>query len=89
MQQNVCKSCGGSVVRNGNYYVCDFCGNKWEIDVANDIHAVERANAWAALREADFEKAVELFEGILQKDDKNHEGPCACIGRHRLRNRPE
>lgn len=71
---NFCQTCGGQVARVDNYYVCEYCGNKWEIDSANDVHAVERANAWAALRDGDFEKAGELFDNILLKDSKNHEG---------------
>ncbi len=69
----VCKTCGGPVNRVGNYYVCEYCRNKWEIDSGNDVHAVERANAWAALRDGDFEKAAELFENIIVKEAKNHE----------------
>ncbi len=73
MQLNVCKSCGGETVRQGNYYVCKFCGNKWMIDAAEDVHVVDRANAWAALRDCDFEKSAELFENIIYKDPKGHE----------------
>ena len=69
----VCKTCGGPVNRVGNYYVCEYCRNKWEIDSGNDIHAVDRANAWSALRDGDFEKAAELFENIIVKEAKNHE----------------
>ena len=68
-----CKSCGGPVRREGNYYVCTYCGNRWEIDSADDVHAVDRANAWSALRDGDFEKATELFENIVVKEPKNHE----------------
>ena len=70
---SICKTCGGQVSRIGNYYVCEFCGNKWEIDSGNDVHAVDRANAWAALRDGDFEKAAELFENIIIKEAENHE----------------
>lgn len=69
----VCKTCGGPVNRVGNYYVCEYCTNKWEIDSGNDVHAVDRANAWSALRDGDFEKAAELFENIIVKEAKNHE----------------
>lgn len=71
--KNVCKTCGGSVERIGNYYICEYCGNKWEIDSSNDINAVERANAWAALRDGNFEKATELFDNIIVKENQNHE----------------
>ena len=68
-----CKSCGGNLNRAGNYYICEYCGNKWEIDRADDVHAVDRANAWSALRDNDFEKAAELFESIISKEAENHE----------------
>lgn len=43
------------------------------IDAAEDVHVVDRANAWAALRDCDFEKAAELFENIIFKDRSSHE----------------
>ena len=73
MELKKCEICGGTVVREGNFCVCEYCGNRWEIDSANDIHAVDRANAWSALREGDFEKAAELFENIIIKEPDNHE----------------
>ena len=73
MHLNVCKSCGGETVRQGNCYVCKYCGNRWVIDAADDVHVVDRANAWAALRDCDFEKSAELFENIIYKDPKGHE----------------
>ena len=77
METLQCKTCGGILTRNGNYNVCRFCGNKWTIDVSNDVHVVDRANAWSALRDNDFERAVELFENILIKEPEHHE---ACWG---------
>lgn len=73
MQNSICKACGGDLHREGNYDVCKFCGNKWVIDAADDVHVVDRANAWAALRDNDFERAIELFENILLKEPKSHE----------------
>ena len=73
MENVKCKTCGGSVTRTGNYYVCEWCRNKWEIDQGDDVYAVERANAWETLRNGDFEKASELFENIIIKDKNNHE----------------
>lgn len=73
MKQLVCKSCSGELVRSGNYYVCKHCGNKWIIDVSDDVNAVQRANAWEALRVGDFEKANDLFSEIILKDKTNHE----------------
>lgn len=73
MQNNVCKSCGGDIRREGNYYVCNFCGSRWTIDADSDVHVIDRANAWGALRDYDFERSVELFEYIIAKDPKNHE----------------
>ena len=73
MQLDRCKSCGGELNRVGNYYVCKFCGSKWMIDADQDVHVIDRANAWSALRDCDFEHATELFENIIVKDNKNHE----------------
>lgn len=83
MEHHVCKCCGMLLKREGNYYVCDYCMNRWMIDVANDVSAVERVAAWTALRQGDFDKATELFEEIIIKDDKNHE---AYWGRALARN---
>lgn len=71
--RNVCPSCGGPVVRDGNFSVCEYCHTRWQIDLADDIHAVDRANAWAALRASDFEKAEELFDAIILTDRNNYE----------------
>ena len=68
-----CATCGGPLDRQGNYFRCKFCGNRWLIDVAEDIHAVDRANAWAAFREQNYERAISLFENILDKDPQNYE----------------
>ena len=73
MQLNECKSCGGTLERRGNAYVCKYCGNKWIIDADQDVHVIDRANAWGALRDCDFEKSAELFEEIIIKEPKNHE----------------
>lgn len=73
MHLDVCKSCGGGLERIGNYYVCKFCGSKWTIDADQDVHVIDRANAWSALRDCDFERACELFENIIFKEPENHE----------------
>ena len=74
MEILTCKTCGGvGLERVGNYYVCKHCGNKWIVDVAEDVNAVQRANAWEALRVGDFEKATGLFEELLLKDGLSHE----------------
>jgi len=73
MQNNVCKSCGGDIRREGNCYVCRFCGSRWTIDADSDVHVIDRANAWSALRDCDFERAGELFENIIYKEPENHE----------------
>ena len=73
MQIDRCKSCGGDLERVGNSYVCRFCGSKWVIDADQDVHVIDRANAWSALRDCDFERATELFENIIFKEPQNHE----------------
>ena len=84
LQLNECKTCGGVLHRVGNAYICQACGNKWTIDAAEDVHVVDRANAWAALRNGDFDRAAELFEIIHQKEPKDHEAfwglALACAG---------
>lgn len=73
MELKRCKTCGGELERIENHYICEYCGNKWKIDSADDVHAVDRANAWSALRDGDFEKASMLFENIISKEPKNSE----------------
>ena len=84
MQTNFCKTCGGDLRREGNHYICQACGNKWTVDAADDVHVVDRANAWAALRDGDFDHAAELFEIIHEKEPKDHEAywglALACAG---------
>ena len=84
MRFDRCKSCGGDLERIGDYYVCRFCGNKWMIDSDNDVHVFDRANAWSALRDCDFERATELFENLIYKEPNNHEAywgrALACAG---------
>ena len=69
-----CKSCGGPLERVENHYVCEYCGTRWEVNPAEDIYAVERANAWQALRDSDFEKAAATFESILAQKEEDYEG---------------
>ena len=69
-----CKSCGGSVRKLQNYYECEYCNNKWELEYENDINALDRASAWGRLREGDFENAMDLFDEIVAKEPRNHEG---------------
>ena len=83
MEQLLCKACGGQLTREDNGYFCRYCGTHWMVDAADDIRAVDRANAWSALRDGDFEKATELFEHILLAQPKNHE---AYWGRALARN---
>lgn len=69
----ICKTCGARNERKGNRCVCEYCGNSWEIDSSNDIHAVQRANAWTALRDGDFEKSESLFDEIILKEPESYE----------------
>ena len=73
MFEKVCRACGGALIREGNYLVCEYCQRKELVDVSDDIHAVARANAWEALRKSDFEKATELFEELIVKNDKDYD----------------
>ena len=62
----VCKSCGAPVERVGNYYVCDYCGNKWEIDSGNDILYAEALQEGTEDVFAMEEKLKKLPEDFLQ-----------------------
>ena len=73
MERKICNSCGGALNREGAYYVCPFCGNRWIAEVSDNVNAVARANAWEALRKSDFDKATELFEEIVLKDKTDYE----------------
>lgn len=78
MEKRICKTCGGAVKRFGNFYECEYCGNTWEIDSSDDVHAVARANAWESLRRGEFEKAGEQFEEILTREKENYEAYWGC-----------
>lgn len=67
-----CKTCGGTTLREGNYDVCEFCGNRWERE-GSDTLTVEREKAWDALREGDFDTSSRLFERILESAPLDHE----------------
>ncbi len=69
---NECRACGGATIRDGNEFVCKFCGSKWAM-IAEDSLQVQLQNAWEALRQSDFDKSVELFEDIIVGDSKNYE----------------
>ena len=73
MTLNKCKMCGGDLTREGGFFLCDHCGSKWEIDRADDANAVDFANAWIAAREGNFQRAIELFEELIEKKPENHE----------------
>ncbi len=71
--QKICSGCSGSLIREGNYLVCEYCHRKELIDVSDDLHAVARANAWESLRKSDFDKATELFEELVIKNPKDYD----------------
>lgn len=73
MELKICKTCGGNLKKIGTYYACEFCGNRWEADIADDVNAVKRANAWETLRNGDFEEAEALFDEIIIEQPKNYE----------------
>ena len=59
-----CKNCDGTTVRDGNFFVCEFCGTKWA-NLTEDSTQVKLESAWDALRSNEFDKAVDLFENII------------------------
>ena len=64
LERHLCESCGGTTERDGNFYICQYCGTKWAI-ITEDAMQVKLQNAWEALRCNEFDKASELFEGII------------------------
>ncbi len=79
---NQCRACGGATVREGNEFVCKFCGSRWAL-VAEDSLQVKLQNAWEAQRHSDFDRATELFEEIISGNKKCFE---AYWGRALARN---
>ena len=73
MERIACKVCGGTTVKKGNYYVCEYCGNMWRDDAEKDLSAVRTANAWEALKQCEFEKAAALFEELVLATPEDHE----------------
>ena len=71
-----CKMCGGNlqVVEGTSYCTCDSCGTMQTIPKVQDEGLKNLFNRANALRmKAEFDRATELYEKILQKNDKEAE----------------
>ena len=71
-----CKMCGGNlqVVEGTSYCTCDSCGTTQTIPKVQDEGLKNLFNRANALRmKAEFDRATELYEKILQKNDREAE----------------
>ncbi len=71
-----CKMCGGDldVAENTTVVVCDYCGSKQTVPTARDEELSSLFNRANTLRrKCEFDKAEQLYEKILVKDDKQPE----------------
>ncbi len=71
-----CKMCGGSLEINGNetVAVCEYCGTKQTLPHLNDdkkANLYDRANHFR--RNNDFDKAMAIYEQILNEDNTDAE----------------
>ena len=68
-----CRTCGGNLERKGDYWACQSCGNKYELEITDNSSLIDKEHAWSVFRSMDFEKAVDLFENIISKEPENYE----------------
>ncbi|MBR3879193.1 MAG: leucine-rich repeat protein, partial [Clostridia bacterium] len=68
-----CRTCGGVLERRGDYFVCQSCGHKYEVDITDNATLIDKEHAWSVFRSMDFEKAIDLFESIVSKQPDNYE----------------
>lgn len=76
-----CKICGGNIepTGDGTYGVCDHCGRTMTLPKVDDDQlaaAFNRGNHFRRIGE--FDKALAVYERILQEDDKNAEAHWNC-----------
>ncbi len=71
-----CKMCGGELDVQGNISVieCDFCGTKQTVPTANDEKVQTLFNRANTLRlKSEFDKSAEIYEKILEIDERQAE----------------
>ncbi len=71
-----CKMCGGELNASGNTSVveCEFCGTKQTIPTSKDENLQGLFNRANILRmKSEFDKATEIYEKIIQKDETQAE----------------
>ncbi len=71
-----CKMCGGDldVAENATVAECEYCGSKQTVPTAKDEELASLFNRANILRrKCEFDKAEQLYEKILVKDDKQSE----------------
>jgi len=70
-----CKMCGGTLeINNETVSICEYCGTKQTVPMANDENLHNLYNRATTLRiKSEFDKAEQIYEKILQVDDKQAE----------------
>lgn len=71
-----CKMCGGdlNVIEGKSSCTCEFCGTEQSIPTANDENLQRLFNRANILRmKAEFDKAAELYEKIIQSSETEAE----------------
>lgn len=73
MDSYICKICCSPLLKKDGLMVCQHCGNIFESGEMGDSKATKSTLAWEALRDSQFEKAVSLFEELINDDPSNYE----------------
>ncbi len=73
MELKICKQCGGELENKGSFYVCPYCGLKYELFNNQDTLQIQLMNAFEKLRNSDFENAKEAFDEIILSFPDNYE----------------
>ena len=71
-----CKMCGGSleVTEGASFCTCEFCGTRQTIPTVKDEEMQILYNRANVLRiKSEFDKAAQIYEKILQRDDREAE----------------
>ena len=76
-----CKMCGGDIVVNEEktYGMCDYCGSTMTLPkVSNDQRAARFNRGNHFRRQGDFDKALAVYETIVNEDDADAEAHWCC-----------
>ena len=76
-----CKMCGGDIVVNEEktYGMCDYCGSTMTLPKVSDDQRAARFNRGNHFRrQGDFDKALAVYETIVNEDDADAEAHWCC-----------